>query len=208
MFETILEPNDLLILRNAVSIAGITTEEFEILPLIKRCSSIRINGYALGSCKSRYSASSVVMISPLDPSVATPSLAEIQYFFCCDISYGGVVKPHYFVQHPAKVWFGSPTQVWAVVTTSETHFLPVSCIRSRVAYSMRRYDFGRLIGESYPIVNISSVIKRHDLIVELDNTRLSIYTMYVYVLYTCIIYYYTLGTLYILYSPILYMNYT
>ena len=77
LFETILEPNDLLILRNAVSIAGITTEEFEILPLIKRCSSIRINGYTLGSCKSILRSNDFTAIP-----FCCYFLAEIQYFFC------------------------------------------------------------------------------------------------------------------------------
>ncbi len=56
------------------------------------------------------------------------------------------------MEHPARVWFGCPAQVWSAVTHTETNFLPVASIKSRVAYSIRKYDFGRFIGEDKVII--------------------------------------------------------
>ena len=141
LFETVLEPDDSQLLRNAVSVAGINAGDFTILPLIKKCAAIRINGYTLGSCRSRYSVSSVVMVSPLDQSESV--LAEIQYFLWCDVSCANCnvrsycfVAVSFYMQHPARMWFGSPAQVWAAVTNTEVRFLPITYIKSRVAEDM------------------------------------------------------------------------
>ena len=97
------------------------------------------------------------MVSPLDQSANV--LAEIQYFLWCDVLCADsnvrshcLVAVSFYMQHPAEVWFGSPAQVWAAATSTEVKFLPVTCIKSRVAYSIRRYDFGRLIGEDKVII--------------------------------------------------------
>ena len=147
-----------------IAITGFTAGEISIFPLIRKCAAIRIKEYTLGSCRSRYSVTSVVLVSPLVQSSATsPSdytLAEIQYFFWCDVSSSShdVAKPYcfvavnYYMQHPARVWFGSPTQVWSAVVHTETKFLPITCIKSRVSYSVQRYDFGQLIGVDKVII--------------------------------------------------------
>ena len=56
--------------------------------------------------------------------------------------------------HLCKVWFGSPTEVWSAVTTPDMHFLPLTCIKSRVAYCKKTVDFGRVIGNDSVILAV------------------------------------------------------
>ena len=43
-----------------------------------------------------------------------------------------------YMEHTCKSWFGSPVQIWT--------FIPLSAIKSRVAYSRSKVDFGGIIG--------------------------------------------------------------
>ena len=84
------------------------------------------------------------------------SLAEIQHFLKCDLSVtvDGKISSQsfwlavasFYYPHDYKAWFGQPTEVWSAVTSPDSHFLPLSYISSRVAYSKQMYNFGSPIG--------------------------------------------------------------
>ena len=99
----------------------------------------------INDCGSRYSVSSVVMVSPLDQSESV--LAEIQYLLWCDVScadsniksYCFVAAP-YYMQHPARVWFGTPAQVWAAVPILKQSFhLLLTSIQDRHTQLIRQH---------------------------------------------------------------------
>ena len=103
LIEIALDSDEMQLLKNTVAITGFSEGEISIFPLIRKCAAIRINKYTLGSCRSRYSVASVVLVSPLvqssDTSPSDYTLAEIQYLFWCDISSSShdVAKPYCFV---------------------------------------------------------------------------------------------------------------
>ena len=55
-----------------------------------------------------------------------------------------------FLDHPCRVWFGSPTEVWSRVTSRD--ILPLSYILCRIAYASTSVNFGRVIGEDTVLV--------------------------------------------------------
>ena len=164
LVETSLEPYEMDSLQSCISRAKVVSGYFTILPLIRKCAAINIKGYNVGSGKSRYTTSSIVMASSLvvqfsaSDSDQELKLAEIQYFFWCDISTEGTIKSYcfvglsYFIPHPCKEWYGHPTQVWSAVTTSSVEIVPINFIKSRVSYAVQRVDFGGAIGEDKVIV--------------------------------------------------------
>lgn len=98
---------------------------------------------------------------------AALQFARIEYFAKVDISpvedactdkelasgYWLAVVSFYY-EHQCKVWFGYLTEVWATATSPDFFFVPVQCIKSRVAYCNVEVDFGRIIGKER--VNIVS----------------------------------------------------
>ena len=51
------------------------------------------------------------------------------------------------MEHTCKSWFGSPVQIWTITPNMPTlSFIPLSAIKSRVAYSRSKVDFGGIIG--------------------------------------------------------------
>lgn len=142
-------------------ISKLYASEFTVLPLIRKGSAISIDGHILGSKKSRYTTSSIVMarqLETLSASDSTTHLSEIQYFFWCDVLVNETVDTLCFVavaffnSHPCKVWYGYPTQVWSCVTKPDITYLPISHIESRVAYSKQKVHFGSVIGEDSVLI--------------------------------------------------------
>ena len=86
-------------------------------------------------------------------SSSTLQLALINHFLHIDIllSENNVCKMwlasvSFYCEHQCRVWYGSPVEVWSTVTTQDIHFIPISSIKCRVAYSQQEVDFGRIIG--------------------------------------------------------------
>ena len=44
--------------------------------------------------------------------------------------------------HPAKIWFGQPTQTWSTETQPRYSFIPIPNMRSRVVYAKAIVNFG------------------------------------------------------------------
>lgn len=53
---------------------------------------------------------------------------------------------NYFLEHPCRVWYGYPTEVWSKFESSESVFIPLFHVHSRVAYVSTNVNFGRIIG--------------------------------------------------------------
>lgn len=63
-----------------------------------------------------------------------------------------------FQHHNCKVWFGKPVQV---CTFSDILFIPISHIKSRVAYASTTINFGRIIGQDHVLVVVPLVNDMH-----------------------------------------------
>ena len=86
-------------------------------------------------------------------------VAKVQYFFKCNVRVGsdGVINNFWFVavrfysEHSCKVWRGLPTEVGSAVTTPG---IPLTCIKSRVAYCKISVNFGRVVGIDSVIIAV------------------------------------------------------
>ena len=145
----VFEPHQVDSLKECLT--DIVTGDFSILPLIRKCAAISVNGHVIGSTKSRYTTSSVIMV---DGSALR--VAEIQYFFSFDVdvcqtglqTFDYAALCFYF-PHECKVWFGYPTEVWSCVTCPDVCFIPIDHLK---AYSKQKVNFGRRIGEDSVLI--------------------------------------------------------
>lgn len=151
VLESALTPSHLNALQEVLestSMVSNENEHFSIMPLCSKCMAIKIRDRVLASKRSRFVTCSVVFTKQQHGS--DTQLAEIQYFVKCDVTTeGGDIKSlwlaavSFYYPHQCRVWFGYPTEVWSAVTSPDHHFIPVSHILNRVAYSKQTVDFGR-----------------------------------------------------------------
>ena len=147
---------------------------FTTLTLFQKSSALMINGFVIGSKSSRYKTSSQVMVMQSDHSASAqiPKLAVVHYYLKLDVLESKAasdlckVKQNvciwfaavsFYIQHQCRVWFGSPIEVWSSTTASEIAFIPISCIKCRVAYSRRQVDFGKVLGTETVMIRLSIV---------------------------------------------------
>ena len=63
----------------------------------------------------------------------------------------------FYEEHPCKLWYGGPTQIWTRTTSLDVFYIPLHFIKNRVAYSETSVNFGRIIGtETVYIVSLLS----------------------------------------------------
>lgn len=130
-------------------------EDVNVLSVFKRCSAVKIGDVVLGSHTGRYQPSSLLMVRMLNTS-NEPRLAAVDHFAKCTCVVKTVEgrKTHtlwfialcFFPSHECKVWFGYPVEVWPTVASLDVHYVPLSHIKSRVAYSLASVNFGSVIG--------------------------------------------------------------
>lgn len=133
---------------------------WDVLNLYQMCSAIRFDNFVLGSMKSRHKTASVVVVNTITSS--EPKVAEVQYYLQFHVkvnsSNGTETRSFWFaavslfLEHPCRVWFGSPTEVWSRVTSRDILLLPLSHILCRTAYVSTSVNFGRVIGEDTVLV--------------------------------------------------------
>ena len=130
--------------------------------MYKKATALSVGGFILGSLKSRFITTSHVMaLHPNHPNQLY--LARIEHFATMDIRDNSKANTisiwtacvHFFDEHPCKVWFGGPTQVWTR-TTPDAFYIPLDHIKTRVAYCETLVDFGRIIGKE--VVYIVSLL--------------------------------------------------
>ena len=122
---------------------------FKILTLCCQTRALVAESYVLGAKRSRHSQSLLVLAEHKEKLV----LAEIQFFIECvavhsDLFQLGtlwVACLDLYLEHPCKVWYGNPVQVWSTVFSPDTFFVPVKNIKSRVIYAQCRKNFGTML---------------------------------------------------------------
>ena len=50
------------------------------------------------------------------------------------------------MEHPYRVWYGFPAQVWSCTQRTEVDFIPFKCIKERCVFTKAFVDFGRDLG--------------------------------------------------------------
>lgn len=127
-------------------------DQYTLLTVYSKCKALIVNNLHLGSKSSRYTTSSHVMVMPPYSSTQNYKLALIHHFLKVDIIFREsprsiwFVAVNYFFEHQCRVWFGLPVEVWSTVTSQDITYIPLTCIKSRVAYSKQDVNFGRVIG--------------------------------------------------------------
>ena len=139
-------------------------EQFTLLTLYQKSSVLSVGGFILGSTSSRHVTTSCVMaIHPDHPDRL--NLAKIEHFAKLDIKDNSknltisvwTACARFYAEHPCKLWFGGPTQVWTKTSSFDAYYIPLHFIKTRVAYSETVVDFGRIIGkESVYVVSLLS----------------------------------------------------
>lgn len=133
--------------------------DFTILTLFHKCKALSLGEFVIGSCKSRYPTSSRVMAK--HPNNHSIHLARIEFFAKVDIKLVTgeetnlnfwIAAVSFYFQHEYKVWFGYPTEVWALSTLPDLFFIPINYIVSRVAYCELEVNFGHLVGNQRVMV--------------------------------------------------------
>lgn len=92
----------------------------KVLSLYQKCKAIKFGQFVLGSCGSRYTTASVVVVHTLQNTEL--KVAQIQYYFKFHVSVKLAtgdfeMKSFWFAaislyeSHSCKVWFGNPVQV-------------------------------------------------------------------------------------------------
>ena len=106
---------------------------YMLLTLYKKVAALSVGGFILGSRKSRFITTSHVMaFHPNYPNQLY--LARIEHFAMMDIRDNSKANTisiwtacvHFFDEHPCKVWFEGPTQVWTRTTSPDVsifHFI-------------------------------------------------------------------------------------
>ncbi len=81
-------------------------------------------------------------------------LAQVNYFGSFTIvntesqaekSIQWLANVSWFEQHPCRLWYGTPTQVWST-TLSGSEFIPVDYIKDLSVYVKASVNFGQYIG--------------------------------------------------------------
>ena len=113
-------------------------QAYHVLSLCQKSKTLVISEFVLGAKDSRHAKTSFVLASR-SVSRDRVELAEIQLSKTVTL---WVACVRIFLEHPCKVWFGHPVQVWTAVASPETYLIPVTNIVSRLVYTKCRRDFG------------------------------------------------------------------
>ena len=125
-----------------------------LIRLNEKSTAIRLGRFVLGAKGSRHSNSSLLLAK----RSGDVCLAEVLFFVRCTVftneehSYKWVAAVAWFIEHPCKVWFGSPCQVWSSATWPGFSFVSVQDIVSRVVHTKSTVNFGRFIGNQTVLV--------------------------------------------------------
>lgn len=142
----------------------------EVLALYRHCRSVCVGDIGIGS---RYK-SSVVCAQKVSGEVG---LGEVCFFGEVHVKYGCETKSQWiaavrwYEEHPCKVWFGYPVQVWFPMQVPGYSLIPLSAITTRVVHSKMTVNFGRHIGSQAVIVAVP--LEHRSLAIVLDHPQLS-----------------------------------
>ncbi len=121
---------------------------FEVLTLCQKSNTLASGEFVLGAKNSRHAKSSFVLASHTDDRV---ELTQINYFLKCNakLQTSGCFSTWFacittYLEHPCRVWFGHPLQVWTAVPSPQVRLIPICKITSRLVYTKCRRDFGSI----------------------------------------------------------------
>ena len=93
------------------------------------------------------------------------STADVVSLFVVECVAISAVDGHYtklwvaavsrFMDHPCRVWYGNPVQVWSAASFPGFTFIPVTNIVSRVVYTKTVRNFGQLISRDSVVPLVS-----------------------------------------------------
>ena len=120
----------------------------------KRAKAVICNGFLISCTTSRYSKSNLIFAKPPTSNFA---LGEVVYYSECHFEFACNDSPSeksslwfiavmWHMDHPCRVWYGYPTEVWSCTQCSQLDFIPFENFRSRVVYTKTSIDFGRVFG--------------------------------------------------------------
>jgi hypothetical protein len=131
-----------------------TPGSYSLLMLHKRAKALLVKKYAIGAQGSRYCHSSLVFAQPLNKKEV--AIAEVQLFAECSVKLEcqdsnstqstWLAAVFWYMEHPFRVWYGYPTQVWCTTLHDRIEFIPIDNIKSRVVFTKASVHFGRIIG--------------------------------------------------------------
>lgn len=140
-----------------VSLGICSESEISVVRLYRQSKAILLNSsIKLASKSSPYPHSSKVFIGS--------DLIEIEYFVYCTVMVTDIITrqctkhQHWLVcglkfeSHNHKVWFGSPTQIWATTTESDFFYAPVTSMTDRVVFVKATVNLGRIVGDDTVLV--------------------------------------------------------
>ena len=131
--------------------------------IYRRSKAIKCGKFTLSGQNSRHSQSNVVFA--LKPGTTKVSPAEIHYFAECtfqpNISSSEcqkvwIVALKWYMEHPCRVWYGHPAQVWSCTQCTEVDYIPFEYIKERCVFIKTLVNFGRYLGTQD--VNIATPI--------------------------------------------------
>ena len=129
--------------------------------LCKKAKCLSVGDYVIGSMSSRHSKSSLVLVQHSQGRI---TLAEVLYYLECTAicNSGECTKMWFayvstFLEHPCKLWYGHPVQVWTTVKSPQMLLVPVYRVKSRVVYVKCKGNFGRGLSSDtvYVVVPLS-----------------------------------------------------
>lgn len=120
----------------------------------------------LGSCRGKFSSTSIVKVEQLvlqddGTYLQQVKLTEIDHYAKCSLKdpAGANVAfvwlaagSFFFDDHQCKVWYGYPIEVWGGVSKSDIKYVLVSSTHRRVAFCKASVSFSRHIGTNKVIV--------------------------------------------------------
>lgn len=139
-------------------------EPYRVLILCQKVKALKLSNFVISGQTSRHSGSPFVLAK----RNSSTDLAELIYFVeCVAVSKSNpetspvrlwIAAVNWLMEHPCKLWYGHPLQVWTATKSPGISLIPVIHILCRVVYVKCTRDFGRmLINDTvYVIVPLST----------------------------------------------------
>ena len=181
VYECVWMPDELQKLKGIVK-RTLNVADCNVLMVTKLSKGVLLDGFVLSSATSRYSKSNHIFANRQGTGI---SLAEVMYFSECHCQVlvsdsepifkkVWVIAVKWHMDHPCKVWYGYPSQVWSCVQHSELDFIPMTSFRSRAVFTKATVSFGSLCGCA-PVIVATPLENVYNL-----NGAFLFYCVYVY----------------------------
>ena len=144
--EMVWHSDDILKISQVIEVVyGTSRDNFKVHDISRKSKAIKCGNFVISGCNSRHLQSCIVFAKKLTSSEIT--LAELYYFTECTFTVVGptndchclcVAALKWYMDHPCRVWYGHPTQVWSCTQCTELDFIPVSYTTTHCVYQSSR----------------------------------------------------------------------